>query len=68
MTAKKRNYVDYWVRLKRRPRSPKPFTWEIRSSGRAFAVMRSYVPFKNETMARICGERALRRLLQELNA
>lgn len=61
-------YVDYWVRVKRRSRLRKPFTWEIRSSGRTFAVVRSYVPFRNETMARICGERALKRLLQKLNA
>jgi hypothetical protein len=61
------NYVDYWVAVKRRSRLPKPYTWEIRSSGHACAIMRSYVPFKNQVMARMCGERALRRLLQRLN-
>jgi hypothetical protein len=61
------NYVDYWVELKRRSRLPKPYTWEIRSSGRASAVMRCHVPFKNAVMARISGERALKRLLQRLN-
>jgi hypothetical protein len=61
-------YVDYWVDLKRRSRLPKPYTWEIRSSGRGSAVMRNYVPFKNAVMARISGERALKRLLQKLNA
>jgi hypothetical protein len=62
-----RDYVDYWVAVKRRVRLPKPYTWEIRSSGRALAVVRNYVPFKNQVMARISGERALRRLLQKLN-
>jgi hypothetical protein len=61
------NYVDYWVAVKRRPRLPKPYTWEIRSSGRALAVARCYVPFKNSVMARISGERALKRLLRKLN-
>jgi hypothetical protein len=61
------NYVDYWVAVKRRARLPKPYTWEIRSSGRASAVMRSYVPFRKQVMARSSGERALRRLLQKLN-
>ena len=61
------NYVDYWVELKRRSRLPKPYTWEIRSSGRAAAVVRCHVPFKNGVMARISGERALKRLLQRLN-
>ena len=61
------NYVDYWVELKRRSRLPKPYTWEIRSSGRALAVARGHVPFKHAVMARISGERALRRLLQRLN-
>jgi hypothetical protein len=60
--------VDYWVRVKCRSRLPKPFTWEIRSSRRAGAVLRNYVPFKNETMARIGGERALKRLLRKLSA
>jgi hypothetical protein len=60
-------YVDYWVAVKRRARLPKPYTWEIRSSGRVLAVMRGYVPFKNKVMARISGERALKRLLQKLN-
>ena len=61
------NYLDYWVEVKRRPRLPKPYTWEIRSSGHARAVVRCYVPFKNQVMARINGERALKRLLQKLN-
>jgi hypothetical protein len=61
------NYVDYWVAVKRRARLPKPYTWEIRSSGRALAVMRCHVPFRKQVMARISGERALRRLLQKLN-
>jgi hypothetical protein len=61
------DYLDYWVEVKRRPRLPKPYTWEIRSSGHALAVMRCYVPFKKEVMARISGERALKRLLQKLN-
>jgi hypothetical protein len=61
------SYVDYWVRVKRRTRLPKPYTWEIRSSGRGCAVMRNYVPFKNAIMARICGERALKRLLRKLD-
>ena len=61
------NYVDYWVAVKRRTRLPKPYTWEIRSSGRALAVVRCYVPFKKQVMARISGERALKRLLQKLN-
>jgi hypothetical protein len=61
------SYVDYWVELKRRRRLPKPYTWEIRSSGRGLAVMRNHVPFKNAVTARISGERALRRLLQRLN-
>jgi len=60
-------YVDYWVAVKRRTRLPKPYTWEIRSSGRVSAVMRCYVPFKNRVMARIGGERALKRLLHKLN-
>jgi hypothetical protein len=60
-------YVDYWVAVKRRSRLPKPYTWEIRSSGRSLAVTRCYVPFKNEVMARISGERALKRLLRKLN-
>jgi hypothetical protein len=61
-------YVDYWVQVKHRARLPKPYTWEIRSSGHAPAVRRSYVPFKNEVMARVSGERALRRLLRKLNS
>jgi hypothetical protein len=61
------DYVDYWVAVKRRARLPKPYTWEIRSSGRASAVMRCYVPFRKQVMARSSGERALRRLLQKLN-
>jgi hypothetical protein len=61
------NYLDYWVEVKRRPRLPKPYAWEIRSSGRALAVVRCYVPFKNRVMARISGERALKRLLHKLN-
>ncbi len=60
-------YVDYWVAVRRRTRLPKPYTWEIRSSRRAVAVMRCYVPFKNKVMARIGGERALKRLLRKLN-
>jgi hypothetical protein len=60
-------YVDYWVAVKRRARLPKPYTWEIRSSGRVSAIMRCYVPFKNRVMARIGGERALKRLLHKLN-
>jgi hypothetical protein len=60
-------YVDYWVAVKRRVRLPKPYTWEIRSSGHASAVVRCYVPFRNQVMARISGERALRRLLHKLN-
>jgi hypothetical protein len=60
-------YVDYWVAVKRRARLPKPYTWEIRSSGHASAVMRCYIPFRKQVMARISGERALRRLLQKLN-
>jgi hypothetical protein len=60
-------FVDYWVAVKRRSRLPKPYTWEIRSSGRALAVMRCHVPFKNAVMARIGGERALQRLLRKLN-
>jgi hypothetical protein len=60
-------YVDYWVELKRRPRLPKPYTWAIRSSGRALAVVRNHVPFRHAVMARISGERALKRLLQKLN-
>jgi hypothetical protein len=60
-------YVDYWVAVKRRSRLPKPYTWEIRSTGRLAAVMRCYVPFKNQVLARISGERALKRLLQKLN-
>jgi hypothetical protein len=60
-------YVDYWVTVKRRARLPKPYTWEIRSSGRALPVMRCYVPFRTMVMARIGGERALKRLLRELN-
>jgi hypothetical protein len=60
-------YVDYWVAVRHRARLPKPYTWEIRSSGRAVAVMRCYVPFKNKVMARIGGERALKRLLRKLN-
>jgi hypothetical protein len=59
-------YVDYWVAVRHRARLPKPYTWEIRSSGRAVAVMRCWVPFKNKVMARIGGERALRRLLRKL--
>jgi hypothetical protein len=62
-----RKFVDYWVAVKRRSRLLKPYTWEIRSSGRACAVMRCHVPFKNAVMARISGERALKRLLQRLN-
>jgi hypothetical protein len=61
------DYVDYWVELKRRPRLPKPYTWEIRSSGRALAVVRNRVPFRHAVMARISGERALKRLLERLN-
>ena len=61
------DYRDYWVAVKRRARLPKPYTWEIRSSARASAVVRCYVPFKNQVMARLSGERALRRLLQRLN-
>ena len=61
------DYLDYWVEVKRRPRLPKPYAWVIRSSGRALPVMRCYVPFKNRVMARISGERALKRLLQKLN-
>ena len=61
------NYVDYWVTVKRRARLPKPYTWEIRSSGRVVAVMRCHVPFKNQVMARLSGERALKRLLHKLN-
>ena len=61
-------FVDYWVAVKRRARLPKPYTWEIRSSGRALAIVRCYVPFKNQVMARISGERALKRLLHKLNA
>jgi hypothetical protein len=61
------NYRDYWVEVKRRPRLPKPYTWQIRSSGRARPVMRCYVPFKNQVMARSNGERALKRLLHKLN-
>ena len=61
------NYVDYWVEVKHRSRLPKPYTWEIRSSAKAGAVTRCYVPFKSEVMARISGERALKRLLQTLN-
>jgi hypothetical protein len=68
MMASMSRYVDYWVRVKCRSRFPKPFTWEIRSSRRAGAVRRSYVPFRNKTMARIGGERALKRLLRKLNA
>jgi hypothetical protein len=60
-------YVDYWVAVKRRVRLPKPYTWEIRSSHHALAVVRCYVPFRNQVMARISGERALRRLLHKLN-
>ena len=60
-------YVDYWVAVKRRARRPKPYTWEIRSSGRACAVVRCHVPFRNSVMARISGERALKRLLHKLN-
>jgi hypothetical protein len=61
------NYVDYWVAVKRRSRLPKPYTWEIRSNSRSLAVTRSYVPFQHEVMARISGERALKRLLRKLN-
>ena len=61
------NFVDYWVAVKRRSRLPKPYAWEIRSSDRALPVMRCYVPFKNRVMARISGERALKRLLRKLN-
>jgi len=61
------DYLDYWVEVKRRPRLPKPYAWVIRSSCRALPVMRCYVPFKNRVMARISGERALKRLLQKLN-
>jgi hypothetical protein len=67
MMFQMRTHVDYWVRVKCRARLPKPFIWEIRSSQRAGAVMRSYVPFRNETMARIGGERALKRLMRRLN-
>jgi hypothetical protein len=63
-----RSYVDYWVAVKRRSRLPKPYTWEIRSSDNASAVVRSYVPFKKQVMARISGERALKRLLYRLNS
>ena len=62
------NYVDYWVTVKRRARLPKPYTWEIRSSGRVAAIVRCHVPFKNQVMARMSGERALKRLLRKLNA
>ena len=60
-------YVDYWVAVRRRARLPKPYTWEIRSSARVVAVMRCWVPFRNQVMARISGERALKRLLHKLN-
>jgi hypothetical protein len=46
---------------------PKPYTWEIRSSDRAAAVMRCWVPFRNQVMARNGGEHALKRLLRKLN-
>ena len=59
--------MDYWVAVRRRARLPKPYTWEIRASGRAVAVMRCWVPFKSKVMARIGGERALKRLLRKLN-
>ena len=39
-----RNDVDYWVAVKHRARLLKPYTWEIRSSGRALPVVRSHVP------------------------
>jgi hypothetical protein len=60
-------YVDYWVAVKRRARLPKPYTWEIRSSARAVVVVRCWVPFRNQVMARISGERALKQLLHKLN-
>ena len=60
-------YVDYWVAVKRRARLPKPYTWEIRSSARAVAVVRCWVPFRNQVMARSSGERALKQLLHKLN-
>jgi hypothetical protein len=60
-------YVDYWVAVRHRARLPKPYTWEIRSSGRAVPVMRSWVPFRNKVVARNGGEHALRRLLRKLN-
>ena len=62
-----RKFVDHWVAVKRGSRLLKPYTWEIRSSGRALAVMRCRVPFKNAVMARISGERALKRRLRRLN-
>jgi len=62
-----RNHVGYWVAVKRRARLPKPYTWEIRSSDHACAVTRCYVPYKNRVMARIGGERALKRLLRKRN-
>jgi hypothetical protein len=61
------NYVEYWIAVKRRARLPKPYTWEIRSTDRFVAVMRCHVPFRNRVMARVSGERALKRLLQKLN-
>jgi hypothetical protein len=66
-STRMRKFADYRVAVKRRSRLLKPYTWEIRSSGRASAVKRCHVPFKNAVMARVSGKRALRRLLQRRN-
>jgi hypothetical protein len=62
------DHAEYWVEVKHRYRLPKPYAWEIYCSNHPLAVMRSYVPFKNEGLARNNGEIALKRLLQKLHA
>jgi len=60
--------MDYWVEVKHRYRLPKPYCWEIYRADRLGAVQRSMISYKTEAMARIDGERALRQMLEELDA
>jgi hypothetical protein len=64
----KRDGLDYWVEVKPRYRTPKPYCWEIYHADRLQAVQRSVISYKTEAMARIDGESALRQMLEKLHA